>query len=690
MTLLESVVYNLTKSSIKDSLSTSNYVPNFLDAYDSAKNVFDSSVTVGSIPKIKNYSSYVIASEFNGIINQITDNLKSIGPVYKDLIKEYILNINFQRDIIIKFNRYLEQKNETISDILERSCITIYTKPENADNNETTCSFIGGYATLPYRLSDVSIYSDYASLSASTISTVNYDNTSTVISLPITTKPSLKLSDTVNDISVNYSLGITKTTVNGFYIKFFNNVKDITVTMTDLNSNIVTTFSSNNNKECFGTFNPVSISNIYIKVNLINNNIDAPISLVIDDIKVFSKITFNSIGTFVSKPKDITYTKLATTGILNFKDSSTSDQTRISSSVSISEDIKNKSFLEVLNGEQISLFSYRPKNMYDDIGVTDTFSIDGKMFYRISVQNNFKAIDPTMTKVFTGINNFYLDNSNRNKQFENWQEVISENVWKTKLINYTPNVTVNSSNYEFILNGKIVSGIVEIPIGISEIKVYKKYMPNPFNSTVDPSTLSIIRNGDIPYPYNFLYLFAGLPLFNSGFPDQVKNKMFSVTGTMTIYIGQQFLTAGLIVFDGVEEYKLFPGQGTAYPGSYIVDTRAGTILISPRENRQQVWITYYKADPNVPQAGVLFKEVLSYKYFSDMLNNKTSTSYFSIDGSGADSYLYIPLKSSSDIRSVKIIYDNIGESLYLTVKAKLSTKNNYITPAINNFNLFVK
>jgi hypothetical protein len=615
------------------------------------------------------------------IISAIQSTTLSLDKLYSDnkvLVNEY--GALYKR---VK-NRILYFRN-VINALLSYSCIYVDNGFANQDLNSSVGK-IGKYITLPFFIDAVKLYNGNISINEYSSGDIIFSNAGSITELPLNMLPSVKISSNSPEITYRANLSLDgSVNSNAFYCKSNQDVGSISVVFS-LNGKTVYTESTKSN-EVFFSFDQITFDVVTLEVGLKNTNTSKPVVLQIDDILIFEDIQFSQFGSFESKSINIGQTKnLSTISISYLKNGYSTD--KISTLLAISASDLIKDFSGVSPGDKIDISYYKFKRtfQFNDTELVDK-TIEGTLVNTLPINNydikwgmNYKN-----AVVAYGLSNDYLnfENISSSERFNNWNKV--GNYYVTSLINYYDNVYVNIGTLKCTINGKEVGpGSIKIPIGISSIQVHSK--------DISFESVNLFSQVDTLDPYNFAYIFSGLPVYNNGAISQEDRKIreFDISSTGTIELGTPFIPLTEIVTDSFgNTYNVSLSPVSATEGTYTIEPYTGRITINPLTNVKLVTVSYIAAQSDRRPVGILFNRLLTFTEVSNTVLNGGDNVLFSFDGNSIDSRYIILPKITNPIKKSQILYNLDTDEVFTSVKIDFTTDNKYKTPAISDIYLSV-
>jgi hypothetical protein len=613
--------------------------------------------------------------------------ISCISSIYNSANNAYLINKNLVDVYNIVYERIktrLPYAKDIISNLLGYTCINI----DNGFSNQTKESFcgkIGKYITLPFFISSASLYNDNLTITEYSSDEIQFSNIGLITKLPLITNPSIKIKSKNPSISYRMTLSLVNAIkTNAIYFKASANINKIIVTYSKLG---VTQYSSLlDSNEILFTFDQIDCDTIIIELSTVNTNTDKPSSIQIEDIHIFKDIQFSRFGLFESKNTEIGLTKEISRLSLSYN-ALGYNFNNINSMLSISSNKDVTSYNNVYKDDDLDVTSYRLKYAFG-FKETDlvTKTISGKDFYSLEIGSTDQKWDMNYKKssIIYGLNKDYLSFSASGSRYNNW--TLSGNYYTTFLLNYYDNVYVNIGSLKCLINNKEYTGNIKIPIGFSVIQVHQMNMD--FN--IDLFDGDTTRN-----QYNFAYLFSGLPAYNAQNKltiDERKTKSFDISSTNTIEFGESFIPLTEIILDNYgNEYSLTLSSTPNLQGTYTIEPFTGRLRINPIGTVKYITASYIAAQSNRRPVGIMFNRLLT---FADINSLQTDDTLFSFDGANSDSSpslkRYIILPKIQNQYSSQILYNLNSDSLFSSVKIKMSTDNKYKTPTINSVYISVK
>jgi len=646
--------------------------------------IFNTVPKVNRLSEMKGVEFYETFEKINFILKSIYECSQKLKSDYDNIYKKY--KASYSR----LDNLFLEIQDRA-SELLEYNCINISVKKSNQTDN-SSCSKIGKYIVLPFFRKTVSLYNSQAGIACSSNDDLVFSNTADISSIPLEKFVSFKVLSNKDLFTLDVIVSINATIANMIYFKMTNEVSSVSVKLKKENA-VLKSFSYNTN-EIIANFSPIEIDSVEFSITCSNLNKDKPSSIQIEDIQIFSNIIFQKYGAFESKSKkieDFNNINTITLECENYGDK-TNTNTIEMVSMSPSQSVINYNTLQD-NKLDISLYKYKYKyDIYNDETInnnTQEITIQNKDFVIYSFDNASTLWDADIkrSKILYGLNDYYLnidDTPTADQRFQTW--TLAGNYYITHVLNYEDGVYVNIGAKTCIFNNKEVTGIINIPIGISKIKVHVKDIDLFKQDSVHILSKENILNDNL-YPYNFMYLFAGLPEYNnSGIISRVTRGPYSKEESKLISLRESFIPFTEIVLDDVgRRYSLQLTRTTDIPGTYTIEPYAGNIRVVPFESANSITISFIKAQYNYKPCGILFNRLLTYAPIETVLTNDNSE-LFSLDGSSIERAIILP-KIVPQANSSQIIFNKSDESLYVSTRIELQSIDKYLTPILSDIYL---
>lgn len=685
----------MIKEIVKNNL-TDSYVQKYITQQRVCKDKYSINTSVNSfilnLFKLNTIPSFARLSEIKAEdYDELFEKLYFINTsIYKCAEK-----LKLDYELAIKKYTYAYKQMENIFDsvfakasvLLEYNCVYINTLKSNQTNN-STASKIGKYSILPFFKKPASIYNDEVLMSVSTQEDLIFSNAVDLTSLPLTKFMSTRITSSKDIFTLNILASINETKTNLIYIKLTNNINSININLKKENRTIKS-FSYNTN-EILINCEPVSIDQLELNIDILNINKGKPTSIQLEELHIFSNVIFQKSGTFETIQEQINNIENINNIALYANNYGDTTYTNILRYLFISTNNSLTSYRTILDDEAIdlTLYKFRYINNIDSSGEitdnTEEVSIANKTF----IASRYTSLDTKWSanikkaNILYGLNKYYIETNGEitsAKRFEPWTLV--GNYYVTHILNYEESVYVNIGTKTCILNNKEVTGIVNIPIGISKIQVHVKDIDFHIDDDEFILTKSNILNDNL-YPYNFIWIFAGLPEYNTGGGiTKVTRGPYSKTECSIISLREPFIPFTEVVKDDSNRiYGLQLTKTTTTQGTYTIEPYGGKISVIPYESANYITVTYNKAQNNNRPCGILFNRLLTYAPNETVITSDNSE-LFSIDGDSTEKILLMP-KLTPQISSSQILFNIEDEPIYSSTKIDLETKSKYLTPIV--------
>lgn len=686
---------------IKNKVATSGTIPQYRDMLNAQTTKLDDIFTPSSIPSI-DFKSTSSLSTYIRTIEDIKLMLSSVKLSVEDIIKEHRRLSNTYQDICIRIDNEAKSFRQAINSMLSYSCFFVDTNQAN-QADASIVGKIGKYITLPFFISGVQMYNDNIFIRPISTSDIVFSNLETITSMPFQDWPSLKLSgpDSVAEVTLNMT--ISKTTANAIYLKFLNNVMSCTLTLYNSNAQVWQgTFETD---EILANFLPVEFDLLSIRLQSSNPNTSKPLAIQLRSFEIFKRIQFAKHGTFQSKPLFIEEASRVSYIGSQYADLGNQQYTRSQPMLSVSTDSTDMSYNIVKLGEfiNISYFKYKHSSMFNlaNYGVTEGQDayvgeqvLGDNRYFKVPILSTDSLWDMNYryASIFHGLNTEYATTSpSYYSFFENWTK--AGNYYKTMLLNYEDNIFVDIGQKTCIFNGRLVTGKIKIPSGVSTIEVHSKDIDFKFgNKIADARFNGVIKKSavysDELFPFNFAYMFAGLPDYADDSSDTMSikaDRRFDIASATTIFLDEPFLPLTMTIVDAEgTDYKLQLTKGVSTPGTYSVEPYSGKIRVYPN-NPTTLTVRYRKASLIRRPCGILFNRLLTFIPLKALIGlpDKDST-LFSIDGTPSSKYLLIQKINDMEINHSYIMYNKFSDKIYSAVKIDFNTDNQSLSPIISD------
>ncbi len=706
-TIKDLIADKLLQSNLKASVGTNKSCPVYYEKLTESGTQLDTILDISKIPSFS-YLEETSASSFNERLDAIkswirlsAQSLKPIVLEYKDLTSKY-------ENIATRIFNESEIFRNQISKMLNQSCYFIDTAMSNQTAN-SNCGIIGKYVTLPFFIASTRMLNDFVSIRVSSTGQIVYSNAETVGYIPLPEWIALKVSGNKQEtVTINVVPQETKS-CNAFYLKMLNSVIGIDVSFYK-DSTLVYRKSYSDN-EIFDNFQPIEFNNFVISIRYNNPNTDKPFAVQISKLEIFESILFSRTGFFESKQINISSIGDVTNVGIVYTNDGDANNTKARNLISISQDpnVRDYNILEEDGSVDISVHKYRHSKYFDqfevdfnnEVTLVTPEGMENKaLFFRWQIDKNaypeLWSMDYRNALMFHGLPTEYSKTTQSYKPsgdviYENWTKV--ENYWKTMIIVYEDNVTIDLGQSSCIINGKERTGKVVMPKGISSIEVHEKNIDFKFGKVtsdfLDVTNQTTIYDDPL-FPFNFAYMFTGLPDFTQdGSLEETVDRSYPVSDTSasTIVLGESFLPFSMKITDSAgSSYGLVLTKGVSQRGTFSVEPYSGKIKIYPKIGATSINVEYIRANPFRRPIGVTFNRLLTYMPIKALLGLTWSDAYtfFTLDGSPSERALLVQKLPEKQIVHSQIIFNTLDDNAYASVKIDLETANKYLTPIISN------
>ena len=678
MNLKQKITNAITSKYISNTIKETRECPIYNEYSEVSSNIVSDIFKLGGIPFIE-YRSDMVSSEYNNISTIIRSALESISGDTLNINKEYISTISRYNILYNKINKQAFNINREIAKLAGYNCFNINTGFAN-QTSDSYVGRIGKFITLPFFTSSTRIYDGQISMSVSSVDEVSFSNLDRITSLNFIEKPSVKILSTKDIIEYRITIKLQDTIQsNLIYFKMLNSVQEADLSIIK-DGNTISAIKANSN-EILYNFIKSDIDSISIKIKTINSNRDKPTSIQIDDIKIFTNIKFTQKGTFESKQNEINIDDFDSIS-MNVYNTNQSQNININQMVSISSSENYKNYIKTYDDLNIDISSYKfTRTMGFSSLDTDNKTINNNTYKSIPINNTseYWGMNYINSIIIYGLSDKYLsiDSISKEDRYSNWYE--DGNFLATNILNYEDNISINTGDIEVIFNGKSISGIIKIPIGISSIKVHKK-----------DADISRERTKRLTYENDIVGIISGLPVFNQdGSIANKINKQVLVDKRSDIFLGDSFIPFTETISDNNGHiYNLSLSKNPDKPGAYSIEPNIGKINIWPMSNGNLITIEYRKAQQDKRPPGILFNRVLRFKPLSYIISEDDKF-HFSVFGNASFHNIILPNIDNRTLRS-QILFNNTQDKIFISTKILLESSNIYLTPTISNISLTVK
>jgi hypothetical protein len=670
----------------------------------------------------------VVTKEFfENISKDITDYSAALLITSTQILNQYISNTLKYTKICQRFLYGSSIINNEINSLLNYS----YTHIDNTKDiyfDNTTTYTIGDFITLPFCINNVKNYNKSFYVTSSSIEDIQYTNVGDISILPLSTPILTKyMSNSGNNLSdINLQCYIESTEINVVYIKTYGNIQSIKIDLIN-GSNIVYS-GINQGSEALFIFNPTIITGMNLTISAVNYNISKQASFEISEIVLLSNVKFSRQADFETKQIELNnYIELNTIDI-NAVDYVNSNEAYFDKYASISfnnsEDSKSFFKIDSITGASINASKVTQTSQYllstnnttesnqvvINSRVASTFKDVSAIFYKMLID---ETINYKQGRLFLGTNDAFGAGRNGSSAtdniYENWTKI--DNYYRTMLINNESNIFIDIGTNEIKINNRVVSGVIQIPIGISVIDVHQSLFDPSLGNAISLTNSTAINSalntdqyiyGDNLFPNNFIYKIAGLPSYSNG-TIQTGQQILSqyISGTTIINCGSPILplTVNIIGLAGLQ-YNLHLGTTPITPGTFTVEPNKGIIRVhsyvsNASKEEDTINITFTRASSSIKPCGILFNRMavnLDYKSIYNMLarlGTYDNTFYTYVEQEG-NKYVLIPdVANTSGLPFLKTYhnkfsYNTFENNVFVSAKLTLITNNSNISPAIKD------
>lgn len=710
-TVKDLITEKILQTKLKNAIRSDQNCPTFYDKLVSAKESLNSALNIQNIPWVaylEETNSKLFNERFSSIKSWINTSAKSLDPI----LEEYRTLSNGHKSIAIRiFNESNIFKN-MIDKMLNHSCFAINNRISN-QTLESNCGNIGKYITLPFFISSTKMMDSAASFMLTSTGEIQYSNIADINYIPLSEWISIKVSGSKNE-SVTFNISLTEEkTSNAFYLRMLNNITKAKITFS-LDSKVVYT-NTYQDKEIFDNYLPISFNNITFTIDYNNSNIDKPFAIQIDKFEIFESIFFARTGQYETKEMDLKELGNISNVNLSYENEGDPNYTETKNMISLNSisGIRDYNIIDAQSPFDVSVYKYRNFKYFDQFDIDFNREIkivvpegmeDKAVFYRWIVEQETEPelwdMDYKNALLFHGIPVEYGKTTNIYKPsgelfYENWTKI--DNYWHTMVIVYEDNVTVDIGKSTCILNGKERTGKILFPQGVSTLKVHEKYIDFKFGkvtSAYQDVTDQTMIYDDPLFPFNFAYLFSGLPDFSTeGQLEKVTSREYPISdvSSSTIILGEAFLPLSMKITDSEgHSYGLVLTKGITKRGTFSVEPYSGKIKVLPMEGAEFINIEYTRANPFRRPIGILFNRLLTYMPIKKLLGLTWTDDYnfFTLDGGPSEKALLVQKLADKKIVHSQLVFNTIHDSLYSFIKINMQTTNKFLTPIISD--IFLK
>lgn len=677
MDIKYSIIKKISEYFIKDKVSSQRLSPKSDSINADVYKDIDGIIESASIPSVE-YNSYAYSSDINKKVDMLSYSLKSTSLSLLDVNKKY----NKLLFIFNKINKRLEGLYKNLSYDLDRllgyKCYYI----DNSSNIDSNFGKIGNFITLPYLLNKAKVYSENIKLSIMSTDNIIFSNLDNVQTLLSNNNPSLKISSKNNIINFTIGASLDKLKSNALYIKLSNKADKITIYYL-LDGKTIREIGYNNTNEILDNYNEIIFNKINISISIKNTNTDKPLSFKIEKFFIYSDLQFIKNGTFISKNTQLDNFSEIDSISVSYNNINNSNEVLCNQLLSINNNNNDMLIFNKINlNADISTYNYKfnNTNLFKSEDLEDII-LDDITYSLLEIIDSDNKIDINCKNsiIYSCINSEYASEEDITKEQRHKAWTYQDGYYITNILNLEDNIFVDVGQKSFELNGILVSGKVEIPIGTSRIKVHSRDIDINKNPNI-----STIRNDQ----FDFIHLFSGIPEFDNDILKAKITKSFQVTKQDIIYLNDPFISLSETVTDDSSFiYELTLNRAPLSPGQYSIEPNSGIIRIFPKDNNNLITITYRKASPLNKSIGILFSNLLEYQDIDLFLKSRLQNT-FSILNSGTSKKIIIPKLQHSSL--FQLAYNLNSDNISASIKLMLSTKNKHLTPIIKSLSILAK
>lgn len=675
------------------------------------------------------YKEEYSMSRFSSILNRITRWASSLNSTVGDILKDMA---NQTSDLIYLNNKILgdseAMENDAVAAVTD-SCI-FFDNYADAVQKKTTAMSLYEFIVLPFLFHNNLIYTSSLSLTVNTTESILFSDLSNISSLPIKNqKASIKYKPSNQQSTFTFAASGISATSNLIYIKLEGQIKSIAIALYS-NGGLVYNASQNGKYALFNfptaTFNRLLITVTTTQLNTQKNESLQLLKLIIfNEVLFIPKATFESVNKMLIRDNRYT-TKTA----LHYTKSDSTTNTHISSYVSYATAGISKFFSSVTPGEYLPSQNLSfLKTLYMTRNRTENYDLNVVTYTNESIVAKYRSLGITesdyrdteykKTLILGGCNTAYgiysgdvSSKYNGNDVYENWSKV--GNVYKTTLLNWEDDVYVNIGNSELKINGKIVSGKINIPKGLCELEVHESYIDFTFGRDEQDYNINKWSNilGDDMFPFNFAYRLTGLPLYKAdGLMNEARvyykrkeNDKIFINGSVEIQLPDSCFpfSVRIINSNGVNYTQHF-GDRPYSPYTFTVQPYNGKIIICSGDtvqgrvqNTDEITISYIPTQSDYKPCGIFFNRRLYYIDIKTLISsisryNMVDQTWFTL--TATESGLRKLLISDYEYRSGYYAFNNHilrnsrSADIYTSVKFDLESTNMTLTPIISRISV---
>lgn len=591
----------------------------------------------------------------------------------------------------------------------------------DAETTVNTTFNIGNFVVLPFCINNVNCYTGPVRISTSPIEEIKFDNFSDINLLPPPSPILVKYLTTsgTNKNSITLSCSINSFNANVIYINTYGDIESIRLMA--LKSGTVVFDDTIESSEALFTFEPIDIDSLQITLSVLNFNLNKQVAFEIGELMLLGNVKFSTNATFETKQIEITNFLDISKLRINAVNFTPSTSVGFDKYISMTFDQGKKNFFQIddITGTFIPTIKYTFTNKYMLDAFANQYIISTKTastnedisatFYTYDTVNNVEGtMNFNQARVLVGTNDAYGTARSpaalNGKLFENWTKI--DNYYRTMIINNEDNIFVDIGLNQIKINNSSVTGIINIPLGVSMIDVHESLFDPALGSDIDPSSTNSLSTdtyiyGDRLYPYNFAYKLAGLPKYNiNGDLDTITVADSLISGISIVYLDSPFIPLTVEVYGlGATTYSLHLGNIPINPGTFTVEPNRGIIRVHAYLNQDDeyidtVSITFTKASSEIKPCGVLFNRMATYIDYKSIYNMLTilgtyDSTFFSYYKAGAEEMLLLPSVPDGDYSYLKVYHNKImynvyENNLFVSTKFSLRTDSSNMSPVLKN------
>lgn len=720
---LSSIAKRISGETILDSYidkDIGSVVPSFRSLFSLANIKFnDFSLLINSLSYSKPISNplFISSNTFLETLKDVKIYTKSLIEASTLILNEYILNTSKYTKITQRFLYSDSKINNKINQLTKYQCSSIDIISD-IDNDKTTSFSFGNYVTLPFCIENSTLYTSLVNIAISSNEEITFDNTSEINTLPLTTPVLVKYygTESITENAITFNITLNTTLANLIYINTYGNITSIQLNILDTNGISIYT-SKIDDREALFTFDKIEITSIQIIFTLANYNTNMQSSFELSEFTIMNNVNFSPRAIFETRQIEIEDYENINSVNINAINYEGNINTGFNKYVSVSFNDENKDFyrMDTITGTTVPISKLTLTNKFDiapEVIESSRYTITSKIASTLKPVSSeyfkYEITDDLMkfqkAKVLIGTNDSYCSYtsntspSNDYLQLENWTRV--DNFYRTMVYNNEQGIFVDIGLNQIKLNNSSVTGVVNIPIGISMIEVHESLFDPTLSGLIEDYTSENIFFdqskiiADNLFPYNFIYKLSGLPKYFEGSMIDGNMENVSIYGTTIVQLDSPVFPFSVkVTGTGNVEYKLHIGNIPLYPGTFTVEPSSGVIRINSLEEsisgdfEDTVAITYIKASEEIRPCGFLFNRLstyIDYKSIYNMLSiiGISDSTFFTYIADGVSKYLLIP--NVENIYHNKILYGTFTDNMFVSTKFDLFTKNQFITPTLKN------